>query len=133
VNTLQAEAWILDSLSMGASFGLHMFWRVGATNISDEYAAQALDSNGNPVARPGAGRKDLMRGRVFVNWACTRLFGLSLDVTTVNTPLFVDKDGVQRVRFPFLSFGTWADNTTTIFLAFWFRTDVALARNWIER
>ena len=130
-NTIQAEGWILDSLSIGASLGLAMYWRASAS--SDEYTPQGIDANGNPVASPGLGRRDLTTAHVYVNWAFTRLFGASLDVTTVNTPLFVDKNGVKRVRFPFLSFGSWADNTTTIWISFWFRTDVALARYWIER
>ena len=34
---------------------------------------------------------------------------------TAQTPLFVDKDGVKRVRFPFLSLGAWNDNATSVF------------------
>lgn len=133
VNTLQAEGWIIDSLSVGASLGYGIFWRAGAVDVVDEYTPKGLDSNGNPIAGVGAGRRDLTRGNIFVNWAFTRLFGVSLDITTVQTPLVVGSDGVKRVRFPFLSFGSWADNATTFSINFWFRTDVALARMWIER
>ena len=129
-NSLQVEGWITDSLSLGVSVAWNIAWRAVAPNDpndpNDPYAV-------NPIPHPGLGRSDRTTARLFGSWAFTRLFGLSLEVDTTQTPLFVDRDGVQRVRFPFLSLGAWADNATVFFLSVWFRTDVALARNWIER
>ena len=119
-NTLQAEGWITDSLSLGLSLAWNIAWGFPLAGVTGQ--------NG-----PSVGTRDLITGRVFASWAFARLFGVSFETNTTQTPLFIDRDGTRRVRFPFLSLGSWADNATVLFLSVWFRTDVALARNWIER
>lgn len=116
-NSLQAEGWITDSFSLGLSLAWNIAWGFPVPIEQTSPYASAV------------GARSLTTGRVFVSWAFTRLFGLSFDLNTTQPPL----DGLQRVRFPFLSLGSWAENRTVLSLSLWFRTDVALARNWIER
>ncbi|MDP1829357.1 MAG: hypothetical protein Q8L48_39190 [Archangium sp.] len=122
-NSLQAEGWITESLSLGLSFGWNMAWRFSAAREVDPFT---------PAGAPAAGsaRTDLMTGRIFGSWAFMKRFGLSLEMNTTQPPLSGDR---SSVRFPFLSLGNWANNTTVLFLSVWFRTDATLARNWIER
>lgn len=130
-NGLQAEGWFNDSLSLGLSYAWNLAF--GFPVPSEQVAFAPRDSNGNPLSPTFVSTSATVTGRVFFTWAITRLVGLSLDLSTTQPPFFSDRDGVQRVRFPFLSLGSWADNATVFFLGFWFRTDAALARNWIER
>lgn len=130
-NGLQAEGWFNDSLSLGLSYA----WNVsfGLPVPSDQVAFAPRDSNGNLLSPTFTSATDTVTGRVFFTWAITRFIGMSLDLSTSQPPFFIDRDGVRRVRFPFLSLGTWANNTTVFFLGLWFSTDAVLARNWIER
>lgn len=123
-NGLQAEGWFTDSLSLGVSY----FWNLGfGFPVPGDQVSFA------PSGATVVSVTSTVTGRVFFTWAFTKWFGLSFDLSTTQPPFVVDRDGVQRVRFPFLSIGSWADNTTHFFLGFWFRTDAYLSRNWIER
>jgi len=90
-------------------------WREAATNVVDDFTPKALDANGNPVARAGYGRGDRTSTYVGGSYQLNEHYSLDLGMSTVQTPLFIDKDGVQRPRFPFLSLGSWADNATSIY------------------
>jgi hypothetical protein len=124
-NGLQAEGWFTDWLSLGVSYA----WNLGfGFPVATDQVSFAPGDSRTFVSTTAA-----VTGRVFFTWAFTKRFGLSFDMSTTQPPLFTDRDGVRRVRFPFLSLGSWADNTTQFFFAFWFRTDAYLSRNWIER
>lgn len=91
-------------------------WKDAATtDPGDPYTPKALDANGNPVAQTGYGRGDRTLTYFGGSYQLNEHYSLDLGVSTIQTPLFVDKDGVQRVRFPFLSFGSWADNATSLY------------------
>ncbi len=130
-NGLQAEGWFNDALSLGASYAWNIAW--GFPVPSNQVSSALRDPNGNFLSPTFVSASHTVTGRVFFNWAITRFIGASLDLSTTQPPFSVDRDGVQRVRFPFLSLGTWANNATVGFLSVWFRTDAILARNWIER
>jgi hypothetical protein len=91
-------------------------WREGVTtDPEDPFNPKALDSRGNPVAGVGYGRADRSSAFVGGSYQLNEHYSLDLGINTIQTPLFIDKDGVQRVRFPFLSFGAWNDNSTSIY------------------
>ena len=88
-------------------------WREAATNDpNDPYTPRALDSQGNPVARAGYGRGDRTSSYFGGSYQLNEHYSIDLGVSTIQTPLFNDN---QHVRFPFLSFGSWADNGTSIY------------------
>lgn len=92
-------------------------WREGVTaDREDPLNPQALDSRGNPVASVGYGRSDRTSAYFGGSYQLNEHYSLDLGVSTVQSPLFIDKtDGLQKVRFPFLSFGAWNDNATSIY------------------
>jgi hypothetical protein len=131
INTAQAEGWFNESLSLGLSYAWNIAF--GFPVPSSQVAMAPRDPNGNYLSPTYVSTTDTVTGRVFFSWAVSRHFGVSLDLTTTQPPFLVDATGTRRVRFPFLSFGTWAQNDTVVSLGAWFRTDVAISRNWIER
>jgi len=113
--TALVEGWILDSLSAGASFS----WQ-----------STQVFSSIDPLL---GGRPTFINqtvGRLFLSWAFARLFGVTLETQTVRRPF---DPNTGQFRFPFLSFGAWADNSTVVLVSLWFRSDVTLQRNWLER
>lgn len=114
-NTLQVEGWFLPRLSLGASL---------AWNLAFSFPASGPDGTPPPNTRHRT------TARVFLTWAFARLFGLTFEVNTTQSPLHLDG---RSVRFPFLSFGAWETNATVLSLNLWFRSDVTLQRNWLER
>jgi hypothetical protein len=88
----------------------------GDVGPSDPLRPQALDVNGNAAAKPGASTGSDRTITFFGgSYQLNEHYSLDLGMYTAQTPLFVDKDGVQRVRFPFLSLGAWNDNATSVF------------------
>ncbi|MFZ5441491.1 MAG: hypothetical protein ACOZQL_15905 [Myxococcota bacterium] len=87
-------------------------WREMATDTVDEYTSKALDSNGNPVAHVGYGRGDRTSTFVDLSYQLNEHYSLDLGFYTFQSPL----TGTGQVRFPFLSFGTWAENNMNFFL-----------------
>lgn len=85
-------------------------WREGATFTVDEYTPKALDANGNPVAKTGYGEFDRTSAFFGASYQLSDHYNLDLYVFTVQNPL----TPTGQVRFPFLSFGAWADNATSL-------------------
>jgi hypothetical protein len=79
--------------------------------VQDEFTPKALDDNGNPVARVGLGSFDRTSAFFGASYQLNEHYSLDLGTSTVQTPL----TPTGQVRFPFLSFGTWADNNTSIY------------------
>jgi hypothetical protein len=92
-------------------------WRRGVTDVVDEYTPKALDSNGNSVADVGAGQRDSVATVLGGSYQLNEHYSIDLGIYTGPvTPLMINKEtGVKSVRFPFLSFGNWADNATSIY------------------
>lgn len=86
-------------------------WRYSANVAQDEFTPKALDDNGNPVARVGLGSFDRTSAFFGASYQLNEHYSLDLGTSTVQTPL----TPTGQVRFPFLSFGTWADNNTSIY------------------
>ncbi len=86
-------------------------WRYAATEVVDQYTPQALDGRGNPVAKAGAGTADRTSAYFGGSYQLNEHYSLDLGVSNIQTPL----TPTGQVRFPFLSFGTWADNSTSIY------------------
>ena len=86
-------------------------WRYSANTVQDEFTPKALDDNGNPVARVGLGSFDRTSAFFGASYQLNEHYSLDLGTSTVQTPL----TPTGQVRFPFLSFGTWADNNTSIY------------------
>ena len=88
-------------------------WKEAATNDpNDPYTAKTLDSNGNPVARAGYGRGDRTSAYFGGSYQLNEHYSIDLGVSTIQLPFFPDN---KHVRFPFLSFGSWADNGTSLY------------------
>lgn len=86
-------------------------WRYSANTQQDEFTPKALDANGQPVARVGMGSFDRTSAFFGGSYQLNEHYSLDLGASTVQTPL----TPTGQVRFPFLSFGTWADNSTSIY------------------
>lgn len=86
-------------------------WRYSANPVVDQYTPQALDARGNPVAKAGLGQADRTSAFFGGSYQLNEHYSLDLGVSNVQTPL----TPTGQVRFPFLSFGTWADNSTSIY------------------
>lgn len=86
-------------------------WRYSANVAQDEYTPKGVDSNGNPVARVGLGSFDRSSAFFGGSYQLNEHYSLDLGCSTTQTPL----TPTGQVRFPFLSFGTWADNNTSLY------------------
>lgn len=86
-------------------------WREATTASLDDSSPKALDSNGNPVARSGYGQADRTSGFFGGSYQLNEHYSLDLGIATAQTPL----TATGQVRFPFFSFGTLADNSTTAY------------------
>lgn len=115
VNSLQGEGWITPSLSVGLRLGLEVAWN------------QLLPGGLGIPAQTVADTRLSTSGHAWISWAFVRLFGLSADLFNVQS--FRRADGTVRV--PFFSFER--PDQLRVSLSLWFRTDFALARNWLER
>jgi hypothetical protein len=91
------------SFLLYAGYTYIKLWRRAAAEEVDAYTPKALDSNGNPVARSGPGSFDRTSAFVGGSYQLNEHYNIDLGISTVQTPLVVDSDGVQRVRFPFFS------------------------------
>lgn len=105
----QAQWRATGSLLFFAGYTYIKAWREGATFEVDEHTAKALDANGNPVAKTGYGEFDRTSAFFGASYQLSDHYNLDLYVFTVQNPL----TPTGQVRFPFLSFGTWADNATS--------------------
>jgi hypothetical protein len=85
-------------------------WREAATFTPDQYTPQALDGDGNPVAKTGYGEFDRTSAFFGASYQLSDHYSLDLYAFTIQTPL----TATGQVRFPFLSFGAWADNATSL-------------------
>lgn len=114
-NSLQGEGWITPSLSMGLRLGVAVAWN------------QLLPGGAGIPAQTVADTRLSTSGHAWISWAFVRLFGLSADLSSVQSLRRAD----GAVRVPFFSF----DQPTQlrVSLSLWFRSDFALARNWLER
>jgi hypothetical protein len=87
-------------------------WRHAATSTLDEFTPKARDANGNPVAAVGLGQQDRTSAFFGASYQLNEHYSLDLGVSTIQSPLH---DNGVNVRFPFLSFGAWANNSTNIY------------------
>jgi hypothetical protein len=99
------------SLLLYAGYSFSKSWRYAATASVDEFTPQGLDANGNPVARVGLGQADRTAAFVGASYQVSAHYTLDLGLSTVQTPL----TATGQVRFPFLSVGSWADNTSSLY------------------
>ncbi|MFT3709887.1 MAG: hypothetical protein QM817_19830 [Archangium sp.] len=91
-------------------------WRYAANVAVDQYTPKAVSDNGNPVARVGMGSFDRTSAYFGGSYQLNEHYSLDLGVSNVQTPYTIDPvSGKWSPRFPFLSFGTWADNATSIY------------------
>ena len=91
-------------------------WRNAADGgIKDQYTANTLTADGQRAVDTGLGDSDRTITFFGGSYQLNEHYSLDLGMYTAQTPLFVDKDGVKRVRFPFLSLGAWNDNATSVF------------------
>jgi hypothetical protein len=88
-------------------------WREAATPEVDQFTPKALDANGNPVARAGLGTSDRTSAFFGGSYQLNEHYSIDLGISTVQTPL----RPTGEVRFPFLSFGNWADNGTSLYFS----------------
>jgi hypothetical protein len=87
-------------------------WRHAATYTQDQYTPKALDANGNPVADVGLGVSDRTSAFFGASYQLNEHYSIDLGVFTAQNPLHANN---RNVRFPFLSFGSWADNATSLY------------------
>lgn len=106
------------SLALLVGYTYIHFWREAADGgLNDGLTSATLTGNGSAAAHPGYGQSDRTIMFVDASYQLNEHYSLDLGLYTAQTPLFIDKDGVQRVRFPLLSFGSWADNATSIYFS----------------
>lgn len=86
-------------------------YRSAATNTSDQFTPKAVDENGNQVADVGMGHTDRTSAYFGASYQLNEHYSIDLGVSNIQTPL----TPTGQVRFPFLSFGTWADNATSLY------------------
>lgn len=113
INSLGADYQITEKWSASLGWMLRSTWRAAAASTPDQFTPQAVDSNGNPVARSGDGRSDLEVGTIGVAYAINDMFSLSAGVATFAPPKTNDN---KAFRFPFFDFIGPADNNTTFSL-----------------
>jgi hypothetical protein len=99
------------SLLFYAGYSFSKSWRYAATLVVDEFTAQGTDANGNPVARAGPGQSDRTAAFVGASYQVNEHYTLDLGLSTIQAPL----TATGLVRFPFLSFGSWADNASSLY------------------
>lgn len=86
-------------------------WRYAMTETVDDTTPKALDSAGNSVAKIGLGNTDRTSTFVGASYQLNEHYSLDLGVSTGQKP-FTDNG---KVRFPFLSLGTWNENSTSYY------------------
>lgn len=101
------------SIIFYASYFFIKSWRYAVNTEADPYTPQGTDANGNPVARVGLGQFDRTSTSVGGSYQLNEHYSLDLGVQTTQTPL----TATGQVRFPFLSFGSWSDNATSIYFS----------------
>lgn len=101
------------SFLLYAGYTYSRSFREAAAPTVDAYTPQALDSNGNPVAKAGYGSNDRTSTFVGGSYQLNEHYSIDLGISTVQTPL----TPTGQVRFPFLSLGTWADNATSLYFS----------------
>ena len=88
-------------------------WRTAADGgIRDEYTSPTLTADGQPAVKTGLGDSDRTVTFFGGSYQLNEHYSIDLGIYTVQTPLFPDN---KTVRFPFLSFGSWADNGSSLF------------------
>ena len=63
------------------------------------------------MAKVGLGQKDRTSSYFGASYQLNEHYSMDLGAATIQAPL----TPTGQVRFPFLSLGTWADNTTSLF------------------
>lgn len=102
------------SFSIGYTY-LH-YWKYEIPN--DQYTPQALDSNGNPVAKPN-GQVDRTFGVVSADYALNDHFGVSLSASTIQFPRSLGAGGLAgSYRFPFWAVDNGPSNATSVNFTF---------------
>jgi opacity protein-like surface antigen len=104
---------VTGSLLLQLGYSFSKSWRYGATSSVDDYTPKTLESNGNPAARTGLGQADRTSASLAASYQINDHYSLDLGIQTVQSPL----TATGQVRFPFLSFGSWADNSSSLFFS----------------
>lgn len=116
---LQAEYFVLDSLSLGARL---------EGSVRDEYTAALVGASTSPsapvVADPGVRTLELRPG-ASLTWTLTAQLGLTLDLSVATSHVTATP--------PDLAPGPWSLFAAQVGLSLWFRTDPQLQRAWLER
>lgn len=109
----QVQARVTDSFMLYVGYTYIRQWRYpaqGSTATADEFTPKAVDSNGNPIAVTGAGSFDRFSAFIGGSYQFNDHYSVDLGISNFATPL-INVNGKWVPRFPFLPFGTWADNT----------------------
>jgi hypothetical protein len=112
--SLNVQWRVTGDLMVYAGYTYLKTWRYAATYTVDEYTPRAVDSNGKPVATVGFGSVDRTLTFVGASYQLNEHYSLDLGVQTGQTPLHPN----GQVRFPFLSIGAWASNSTSLYFTF---------------
>ena len=68
---------------------------------------------GNPVAHVGLGVSDRTQAGLGISYQMNEHYSLDFGLDTTQAPL----TATGQVRFPWLSFGSWATNSTSLYLS----------------
>ncbi len=112
-NTLSLRWAYGRRVSVGLGLTLVNQFGYPAAAIDDPYTSTKTDVDGNPVARTGAGRRDVVWGSFDVEVALTERWSVGISVTNVGPTRTRDN---QRLRFPFFDTESAADNLTSFSL-----------------
>lgn len=109
--TMQWRATGSFLLYIGYTY-LHSWREAADGGVKDQYTPTTLDADGQPVVKTGLGDSDRTITFFGGSYQLNEHYSIDLGIYTVQTPLFPDN---KHVRFPFLSFGNWADNGSSIY------------------
>lgn len=91
---------------------LHSWRNAADGGAPDQYTPQTLTADGQPAVKPGLGDSDRTITFFGGSYQLNEHYSIDLGVYTAQAPLMPDN---KHVRFPFLSFGSWADNGTSLY------------------
>jgi hypothetical protein len=108
-NGLSVNVTPLEKLSFAAGLTVVNAYKYPVAYEVDEFTPKAVDSNGNPVARPGAGRSDKLTASIGASYSLTDQLAVSFGIGTEGPPRTDDN---KAFRFPFFSFIGGENNYT---------------------
>ncbi len=111
------QARVTDAFMLYAGYTYLRFWRYAAQgdpSRPDDFTPKGIDSAGQPVARTGGGSFDMFSAFFGGSYQFNDHYSIDLGISNFTTPL-MNVNGAWVPKFPFLSFGTWADNSTSVY------------------